>query len=385
MKYKSPLHTYVIWHPKFKDGAKFAKRIYSLLCRDSSNPLSRGIGIPVFYRSSYPIGENKPIPIEFKDSKRNALIVLVDDEMFNDDNWGDYISGLLENENDKTRIFPVALSKYAYHQNEGELNKSQFIQLNMQSGFEERWSILKHAILHDLSRLMIDIRPSHEVSSEEVPPPIKIFISHAKIDGENLALDFKNYIQNNSKLNTFFDAYDIADGYDFDIQIKKHLKNSAVVVFHTDEYSNREWCRIEVIVAKRNKSPLVIVHNIKRGEKRSFPYMGNVPTIKWNNRFEEVIDLTLIQVLNNKFSREKIEGDVKLFELDKKYSVSILSSPPELFNFIDLELIKNVDSGKRLVVYPDPPLGVEEVDVLNEFDEGLQFLTPIMLSKIVEK
>ena len=66
--------------------------------------------------------------------------------------------------------------------------------------------------------------------------------------------------------------------------------------------------------------------------------------------------------------------------------MSILSSPPELFNFIDLELIKNVDSGrKRLVVYPDPPLGVEEVDVLNEFDKGLQFLTPIMLSKIVEK
>jgi hypothetical protein len=91
----------------------------------------------------------------------------------------------------------------------------------------------------------------------------------------------------------------------------------------------------------------------------------------------------LIQVLNNKFSREKIEGDVKLFELEKKYSVSILSSPPELFNFIDLGLLKNADNEKRLVVYPDPPLGIEELDILNEFDKKLQFLTPIMLSKIV--
>lgn len=383
MKYKSPLLTYVIWHPKFHDGEEYAKRIYNLLCRDSSNPLSRGIGIPVFYRSSYPIGKKQPIPIEFKDSKRNALIVLIDDEMFNDDNWGDYISELLRNVDDKTRVFPIALSKYAYHQNEGELNKNQFIQLDNHSGLEERWSILKHAILHDLSRLMIDVKPSYEEPVEEVPAPIKIFISHAKLDGESLALEFKNYIQNNSKLNTFFDAYDIADGYDFDTQIKKNLKNSAVVVFHTDEYSNREWCRIEVIVAKRNKSPLVIVHNIKKGEKRSFPYMGNVPTIRWNEKFSDIIDLTLVQVLNNKFSREKIEGDVILFELDKKYSVSVLSSPPELFNFIDLGLLKNADNEKRLVVYPDPPLGVEELDVLNEFDEELQFLTPIMLSKIV--
>lgn len=383
MKYKSPLHTYVVWHPKFKDGEQYAKRMYNLLCRDSSNPLSRGIGMPVFYRSSYPQDKNQPIPINYKAAKRNAIILLIDDEMFNDDNWQGYITEMLSNVDSKSRVFPIALSEYAYHQNEGELNKNQFIRLNDPGTLEDKWPTLKHAVLHDLSRLMIDVQSSHEEVSEQVPPPIKIFISHAKMDGESLALDFKNYIQNNSKLNTFFDAYDIADGYDFDTQIKRHLKNSAVVVFHTDEYSNREWCRIEVIVAKRNKSPLVVVHNLKKGERRSFPYMGNVPTIKWNEQYEEIIDLTLMQVLNNKFSREKIEVDIKLFELDKMYSISVLSSPPELFNFIDLEILKGESEEKRLVVYPDPPLGIEEVDVLNEFDKDLQFLTPVMLSKIV--
>lgn len=383
MSYKSPLHTYVIWHPNFKDGNQYAKRIYNLLCRDSSNPLSRGIGIPVFYRSSYPLDAVHPMPIEFNQAKRHALILLVDDEMFNDNSWSEYISLLIQNVNSNTRIFPVALSKYAYHQNEGELNKGQFIRLDSSKDFEKSWLTLKHAILHDLSRLLIDPKLSHDTSVGKVPPPIKIFISHAKVDGEGLAIEFKNYIQNNSKLATFFDTYDIADGYDFDEQIKQNLRNSAVVVFHTDEYSNREWCRIEVIVAKRNKSPLVIVHNLKEGEKRSFPYMGNVPTVKWKKSFQEIIDLTLIQVLNNMFSREKIEGDVKLFKLEQKYSVTVLSSPPELFNFIDLELLKKTKKGKRLVVYPDPPLGIEEVNVLSEFDKRLQFLTPIMLSKIV--
>ncbi len=383
MKYKSPLNIYVLWHPKFKDGQEYAKNIYNLLCRDSSNPLSRGIGIPVFYRSSYPENEIYPIQINFNEAKRNAIIVLVSDEMFNDPSWGVYIYDLHTNLSDTIRIYPVALSSYAYYQNEGQLNKNQFIQLNKLKNFNEKWETLKHSLLHDLSRLMINVEAAHEKPTEFIPPPIKIFLSHAKLDGLNLAVDFKNFIQNNSKLNTFFDAHDIADGYDFEQQIKNNLKNSAVIVFHTDEYSNREWCRIEVIVAKRNKSPLVIVHDIKKGEKRSFPYMGNVPTVKWNNQFEEIIDMTLIQVLNNSFSREKIENDVKLFELDKSHSVSILSSPPELFNFIDLEILKEKEGKKKIVVYPDPPLGIEELNILNEFDENLQFLTPIMLSKLV--
>lgn len=383
MKYRSPLSTYVLWHPKFKDGQEYAERIYNLLCRDSSSPLSRGIGIPIFYRSSYPESEECPIPINFKEAKRNAVIILVSDEMFNDQSWADYISEMHTHLSNTNRIYPVALSSYAYHQNEGELNKNQFIQLDKLKNVSEKWAVLKHALLHDLSRLMIDVEPSHESPAVIVPPPIKIFLSHAKLDGLNLAIDFKNFLQNNSKLNTFFDAYDIADGYDFEQQIKSNLKNSAVVVFHTDEYSNREWCRIEVIVAKRNKSPLVIVHDIKKGEKRSFPYMGNVPTIKWNNQYEEIIDMTLIQVLNNSFSREKIEGDIKLLDLKESCSISILSSPPELFNFIDLEVLKEKEGKKKIVVYPDPPLGVEELNVLNEFDENLQFLTPIMLSKLV--
>ena len=72
---------------------------------------------------------------------------------------------------------------------------------------------------------------------------------------------------------------DIADGYEFEKQIETNIKDSALIVFHTDEYSAREWCRIEVLVAKRNKCSIVVVHDIKKGEKRAFPYLGNTPTI----------------------------------------------------------------------------------------------------------
>jgi hypothetical protein len=127
MKYISPLNCYIVWHPEFKDGEKFANEIYSLICRDSNNPLQRGMGIPVFYRSEPGDGIDVPITINVKEAKRNALIILVDDEMFNDSKWEDYISSLIELQDESTRIYPVAFSEYAYSQNEGQLNLNQFI------------------------------------------------------------------------------------------------------------------------------------------------------------------------------------------------------------------------------------------------------------------
>ncbi len=381
MKYISPLNCYIVWHPEFKDGEKYANEIYSLICRDSNNPLQRGMGIPVFYRSESGDNTDVPITINVKEAKRNALIILVDDEMFNDSNWEDYISSLIELQDEFTRIYPVAFSEYAYSQNEGQLNLNQFIQLNKVNTFAEKWNVLKHALLHDLSRLLIGLNSSFEQQDFSVPAPVKIFLSHAKLDGKGLAMKFRSYIENNTKLSTFFDANDIADGYSFDKQIRMSLANTAVIVFHTDEYSNREWCRIEVIVAKRNKSPLVIVHDIQEGEKRSFPYMGNVPTIRYKGRFEEVIDLALIQVLNNCFAQEKIKHLIKLYALEDNFDCSILSSPPELFNLIDL--LKEQGEKERLVLYPDPPIGIEELELLNDFEQNIKFITPIMLSEIL--
>lgn len=379
--YKSPLNIYVAWHPKFTQGKDYANEIYSIFCRDSKKPLSRGIGIPVFFRSKHDPTTNLPIEIDFKEADRNAIILLLDDEMFNDENWCNYIDYILKNISANTRVFPVELGKYARYQNEGsELSKTQFVKLNQNDSFDEKVRVIRNTLLHDFCRLMMNLDTTPNL---EIPPPIKLFLSHAKLDGEIIAKEFRSHIENNLKLNTFFDANDIADGYDFETQIKANLKTSAVIVFHSDEYSNREWCRIEVIVAKRNKSPLVVVHNIEKGENRSFPYLGNVPTIRWNNNFNDVIDLALIQVLNNRYSTEKIEKEIKLYRVDKKYDWELISSPPELFNFIDLGKTKTKSKKKRIVVYPDPPLGTEELNVLSELDSKTKFITPITFSEIV--
>lgn len=62
--------------------------------------------------------------------------------------------------------------------------------------------------------------------------------------------------------------------------ILQKVKVSAVVAVHTDSYSSREWCRREIIEAKRWNVPLVVANCIHDLDERSFPYLGNVPVVR---------------------------------------------------------------------------------------------------------
>ena len=56
-----------------------------------------------------------------------------------------------------------------------------------------------------------------------------------------------------------------------------------LLAIQTDTYGSREWCRLEVLEAKKRSVPIVVLTATERGEARSFPYMGNVPVIRWTD------------------------------------------------------------------------------------------------------
>ena len=137
-----------------------------------------------------------------------------------------------------------------------------------------------------------------------------------------------------------------------------------------------------MLVAKRNKCSIVVVHDIKDGEKRAFPYMGNTPTITLKQdetlSFTEILTLTLYQVVNNLYQMELLQSFENEFKNDQAEFVTI-TSPPELFNYIDLYKMKRTENTKLIVLYPEPPLGAEELRILNDIDKDIKFITPIYL------
>lgn len=382
---KYPLSIFVVWHPKFKEGKTIANKLYSDFCRDIEQPLSRGLNIPVYYRSNSL--DKMPIPIDTNNASRNAIILLIDQEYMIDENFRKYTESLVNLIDGNTRVFPVALCKQSYEIGCG-LKSLQFIrayQGNLEIEENLLFSInkIKTELLHDCARLLMNMHPTWmDKEVNWIPSPVKLFLSHAKKDGEVTTIKFKAFIEAELKLDVFFDTVDIADGYEFEQQIEDNIKNSALVVFHTDEYSTREWCRIEVLIAKRNKCSIVVVHDVKNGEKRAFPYLGNTPTITMQNdekqNFYEIVNLTLFQVLNNLFQRELLKSFHNEFEQAGTEFISI-TSPPELFNYIDIYKKKLETKNRLVVLYPEPPLGSEELKILNEIDEDIKFITPINL------
>lgn len=389
---KYPLNIYVVWHPNSPVCKEIAEELYSTFCRDYKNPLSRGIGIPVYFRNVISEG-NKPLNIDLKNAEKNAIVLLIDEEYFLDENFKKYTEEIAGKIDDNNRIFPVSLFDKAYSIG-CNLSTLQFTDgtkfFDKKLNFEKKKHVakairkIKTELLHDCSRLILDFHPKqNDRENDRIGSPVKLFLSHAKKDGEITTIKFKKFIEDNLKLDVFFDTVDIANGYDFAEQFKQEIKHSALVVFHTDEYSNREWCRREVLIAKKYKSPIVVVHNIIEGEKRAFPYLGNMPTIVIAKDeilgFYKIVNLTLYQVLNNLYQSRLLEHYRSIHNLENN-EIKILTSPPELFNFLDIKEYKNGLEKKLIMLYPDPPLGIEELNILNELDEDVEFTTPINLN-----
>lgn len=392
MSYKTPLAVYILWHPDYVHGRQIAKSLYSTLCRDSEKPLVRALGIPVYFRSALPEGERQPIPIDFTASEYTAVLPLISDEFVNDRDFSSYLEDLYQicsQEKSKRRMYPIQVSKNSFNVSK-VLAPINFIRTPPYRGCEGERSefITKHIkspILHELCRMLMNMkRGSEETDSLTLAPPVKLFISHSKHDeAKSDAIKFRDYINSQTQLKTFFDANDIAFGSDFGDEIKRAASESALVVFQSDSYSDREWCRIEVLTAKAAGCPIVIVNAVKTGEKRAFPYLGNHPSIRLNDNYQSIIDLTLEQVLFNKFTRNSLDSLTDLYNIKTD---RILSNAPELFNFIQLKKDKSRAVDKYvLVVYPDPPLGSEEMNLLNELDDDFVFITPIMLPSISKR
>lgn len=391
MSFKTPLSVFVVWHPDYSEGQQLADLLFSLLCRDFSKPLTRSMGIPTYFRNVKAENKNHPLDIDFSESIYTAVIALISDEFVVDKDYGSYLDDIIEqsnSESDKVRIYPIAISKNAFYVS-SKIYPINFIRIlstiNKEYNcctIETLFLEIKSPILHELCRLMMNIkRATDETDSLVFSPPVKLFISHSKHDTAKLdATKFRDYVNSHTQLKTFFYTNDIMYGSNFSEEIKREAHESALVVFQSDSYAEREWCRIEVLEAKSAGCPIVIVNAIQQGEKRVFPYLGNYPSIRFSSNFLEIIDLTLEQVLFNRYTRRFLDS---LTDMYKIRANRILSTSPELFNFIQLKkqgLCETENFG--LVIYPDPPLGSEEIEILNQFDNNFHFITPLTLPLI---
>lgn len=382
--YKAQLHIHVVWHPKYKTGQKIANRLYSHYNRNVEESLSRGIGIPVFYRST--IYENElPKKIELKEAERNAVVLLVDMHAIND--WKDYAKELqqqVNNAGEGNRLFPVSISSN-FPNIGSSVTESNFIRLHDLNGTSKQLEQLLSQLTHELCRMLYGKPRLSEATKKPLSnEPITLFISHAKKDGASIAKEIKAVADADTSMKTFFDTIDIASGHKFKNELQGNIESAALLAIQTDSYSSREWCRWEVLKAKKENRPVVVINAVKEGEERSFPYLGNVPTIRWKtNTYKEklikrILDFSLYEVLRFIYTYKYLESLKGLTKLTGTRKPKILASPPELLTL--LEKATESETKGNIVIYPDPPLTSEEIELLMDATDDFEFLTPTFLA-----
>lgn len=170
-------------------------------------------------------------------------------------------------------------------------------------------------------------------------------------------------------LSSFFDVHDIPVGLRFNEVLLKQVAQSAVVAIHTDTYSSREWCRREIIEAKRYSVPLVVANCINELDERGFPYMGNVPIVRMDpqqtNRISIIIARLLDEVLKDFLWRCRVQ----LVDCNES-NIRFVPRTPELISLAGLSFSGN---GQPLIIYPDPPLSAEEERLFEEIKPEIKF------------
>jgi hypothetical protein len=418
---------YILWHPSCSIGERLATRIYTWL-----RP-GNGLGPQVFYRSlpapETPMGLPPPLPGETsadagesKSARRGVsnlqiILPLIDAHMVADLGWrywldrlGSANPSLMQRE-----IIPVALDTTAYNMpatlrernylrpgglplREGEVLTDPIFEDIARSLLKQLTEALCQTMLPRLGQTGAQIDPSP--SPDKSLHKLKIFLSHAKVDGLTPARRLRDYIYSQTQLAAFYDENDIAFGSIFSRVIKDDLNSSdtaALIAIRSRRYASRPWCRRELSMFRRPREekplsngiqnwrlfPIVVVDAMEGGQiSAGIPELGNSSIIRWSDdgkNLEELIVTTVIRdaMLASFHSAmgasiaERLgysAGDTSGSNTVRQIIINWLPDPTTLLQ------IDAVHFGSELdVVYPGGGLSGVELNMLQEYFPNLTF------------
>mgnify|MGYP003498787708 FL=1 len=350
---QTPLSVYLLIDKNNSLASEIFNRFYTLLCRDVGKPLSDGLDIPVYLISNDENGEIKSI--DFEQSEKNAIFFFADMAVYlGDTKWRDYILKLKKQIEGGAPAVLYSVKQFEYATDLSFIKKDQMI-IPPNDDIIAGWDEVSSHIYDCLIRYMKDMTQDK----------LKLFISHAKRDGLVVAENLRNSLRSKTKLDSFFDKNDIIEGVDFEKQIKENVKSSLLMVLDSDAYGTRQWCQKEILCAKKYGVPIVVVDMHSDVITRTFPYMGNVPSVRLkDDNLDSAINLLLRTGLRYEYQKNYLTKIVKEGNND---DFDILSYQPEL---LDMHMLE-----KNNVLYPEPPVSEEERRILNSTKKN--FITPL--------
>ena len=339
---KRPLVVHLVFHPKSAAARELARHVHRQLNGDVIVP---GLRIPTAFCPNVE-GHKPPGKVPFSFAERNFVVVLADDQLSIDDEWCRFAADIWEHCQEPTaRFVPFQLSENAWPL-DVRLREVSFAKGHLQTEGNARNAFVVRRIIVELCRYLSNLEA---VAESQFEAPIKIFLSHTKADMDKEPQVTKRLIEclkEDQPIEAWVDSGEIAAGSKFAEAIERGVKRTSLLAVLTDTYATREWCREEILLAKEHQRPVTVVDALTSHEVRSFPYLGNVPRIRWDGDPQKGIDLLLKETLRHLHA-------TALLGQCKQPGDYVFARPPELATLVGL-------APDTSVLYPDPPVGVGE-------------------------
>jgi hypothetical protein len=343
-------------------ATKLALGLYDALTRPRKDRLGFGLGIPVF----------GPVAAESvdADAAKTILVVPVVGEQAYYKHRASVVSAMVhwrqEFGRDNVLLLPTS-SRWPVSLADAAENR---LRRHVSRQVEWRESAIVEIVLRATKLLPLSPEEQRELKKTNGKP--KLYISHA-IEGQNTAgaaYTIFKYISDRIPLHEFFDEIILLAGEPL-AEKRPELEAGVFIAVRGDTYGSRSWCQHELLKAKELHLPTLVVEVLQRGERRSSPYAGNVPTLVWKQDPAIVALQAMIEWLRArhfKHEADRVIKDAKLPTDTRK-----LTRPPEVLDLIQGPL----STGEpQLIMHPDPELSLHEQTVLRKANSRLRLATP---------
>ena len=214
-------------------------------------------------------------------------------------------------------------------------------------------------LLHECRLLLAKALPADH---EHKTGYLRLFISHAKMDGLPLAHALKHQIQQLKWLQDFYDVDDLPSGCDWQKELEKGVGSSIIVILRTEIYDSRPWCQQEVLWADEYATPAVLV-DARSGLNHpsgTLP-LDRVPSVRIpDGNLLRIITLALREGLRFLLFVRRVERMKETGTLPNPLELRVFSFAPSMSALLracrSLAVSKEPPGTPRLILYPDPTL-----------------------------
>lgn len=261
---------YVVHHPQCQEAKKLAGQLYEWFRLGYQTGDTGSASVPFWIRcqlqSTKAKAENKEDeeveyelnpPIKFAEAAVNIVILLSNHEMVLDPQWRKALLNLqaeVANNHQaaavghRIELLPAVLDDSFYNLTPIYENHNP---LRLTEPNDEKWrtAVLRRGVLEMTARTLRARLQQHK--SNELPE-MRVFLSHAKKDGREIAERLRDAIRHFGQLIPWYDANDLAisQGWANTLDNAMNSTTAGMVAVVTDAYPTRPWCRKELQKAR---------------------------------------------------------------------------------------------------------------------------------------